>query len=50
MFTLSSASVGLLALNLVADGITKFYALLAPFLGQVVGTAVGGYVQAVSPF
>lgn len=50
MFTLSMSSVGLLASNLVADGITKFYALLAPFLGQVIGTGLGGYVQAVSPF
>ena len=51
MFTLlSGSSIGLSALNSVASIITALYAGLAPFLGQVIGTAFGGYVQAVSPF
>jgi hypothetical protein len=46
----STISAGLFASNSLADIITKSYAWLAPFLGQVMGTALGGYVQAVSPF
>ncbi len=51
MFTLlSGSSIALSALSLVAEFITKPYALLTPFLGQVMGTSIGGYVQAVNPF
>jgi hypothetical protein len=55
MLTISSGALSLVSLGLsisngLAQLVTAPYELLAPFLGQVLGTGFGGWSQAISPF